>query len=62
MSYARQNCLTDGSTCVLGLILNGKLTIASVGDSVATMVKRDGSWSQLTKDHLATRPDEILRI
>ena len=41
MSHAKQNGLTDGATCVLGLILNGKLTVANVGDSVATLVKRD---------------------
>ena len=37
----------DGSTCILGLILNGKLTIANVGDSVATIVRKDGTWGQL---------------
>ena len=47
MSHAKQNLITDGSTCVLGLIHNGQLTVANVGDSVATLVKKDGSCRQL---------------
>lgn len=62
LSHAKQNLITDGSTCVLGLILNGKLTVANVGDSVATLVKRDGSWRQVNTEHAATRPDEMARI
>ena len=56
------NGLPDGSTCTLGLILNGKLTVANVGDSVATLVKTDGTVSQLSIDHLASKPDEAERI
>ncbi len=62
MSHAKQNSLIDGATCVLGLILNGKLTIANVGDSVATLVKKDGSISQLSTDHLASSAREQARI
>ncbi len=62
ISHAKQNNLADGTTCVLGLILNGKLTVANVGDSVATLVKRDGSVTKLSVDHIASLPSEIARI
>lgn len=42
--------------------MNGKLTVANVGDSLATVVKKDGSWSQMSIEHLATNHDEKERI
>ena len=47
---------------MLGLILNGKLTIANLGDSVATLVRKDGSWKKLNEEHVPDRPDERMRI
>jgi len=35
----------------MGLIQNGKLTVASLGDSVATIVRKDRSWSKLSEEH-----------
>ena len=51
LSIARQDCSPDGSTCLLGIILNGRLTVANIGDSIATMVRKDGSWEQLNDEH-----------
>ena len=62
ISHARTNRIRDGSTCILGLILNGKLTIANLGDSVGTLVKKDGSWNQINSEHKPGRPDEMSRI
>lgn len=54
--------MTDGTTCLLGLILSGKLTIANLGDSVATLVRKDSSWRKLNEEHTPDRPDERMRI
>ena len=54
--------MTDGTTCLLGLILSGKLTIANLGDSVATLVRKDSSWKKLNEEHTPDRPDERMRI
>ena len=37
LAIARQDCSPDGATCLLGLILNGRLTVANIGDSIATL-------------------------
>jgi len=42
LSIARQDCSPDGATCLMGLILNGRLTIANIGDSIATLVHKNG--------------------
>ena len=44
LAIARQDCSPDGATCLLGLILNGRLTVANIGDSIATLTHKDGSW------------------
>jgi len=44
LSIARQDHSPDGSTCILGMLLNGQLTVANLGDSIATLVNKDGSW------------------
>lgn len=62
MSIARQDCSPDGSTCLLGVVLNGRLTVANIGDSIATLVRRDGSWVQMNSEHSPNRPDERQRI
>ena len=51
LSIARQDCSPDGSTCLLGVILNGRLTVANIGDSIATLTRKDGSWEQLNDEH-----------
>ena len=62
LQIARQDNSPDGSTCLLGMLLNGRLTIANLGDSVATLVRRDGTWMQLNQEHVPNRQDERMRI
>lgn len=59
---ARKFNYSCGSTCLIGLIMHGKLTIANLGDSVATLVRKDSSWTKLNEEHTPDRPDEALRI
>lgn len=42
--------------------MNGKLTLANLGDSVATLVRKDSSWTKLNEEHAPNRPDEQMRI
>jgi len=42
-THAAINGETDGTTCLMAIIQAGKLTVASLGDSVGTLVRRDGS-------------------
>ena len=62
LQIARQECSPDGSTCLLALVLNGRLTVANIGDSIATLARKDGTWDQLNDEHQPNRPDERLRI
>ena len=62
LASCRQDGSTDGSTCLLGMIFNGSLTIANIGDSVATLARKDGTWEQLNVKHNPNRPEERLRI
>ena len=62
LSIARQDCSPDGSTCLLGMVLNGRLTVANIGDSIATLTRRDGSWVQVNSEHTPCRQDERMRI
>lgn len=62
LSIARQECSPDGATCLMGLILNGRLTVANIGDSIATLARKDGSWVQLNTEHSPSRQDERQRI
>lgn len=52
----------DGSTCLLSLICNGRLTVANIGDSIATLAKKDGSCMQMNVEHTPTCPEERARI
>ena len=46
----------------MGLIFNGQLTVANLGDSIATLVRKDGSWAKLTEEHTPCRAEERKRI
>ena len=46
----------------MGLILNGRLTIGNIGDSIATLTNKDGTGEQLNAEHSPTRDEERLRI
>ena len=43
-------------------MLNGRLTVANIGDSIATLTQKNGSWQQLNTEHTPNRPDERQRI
>ena len=62
LSIARQDHSPDGSTALLALLLNGRLTVANLGDSIATLVHSDGTWVQMNSEHSPNRPDERWRI
>lgn len=62
VSIARQDCTADGATCLLGLVLNGQLTVANIGDSIATLVRTDGSWQQMNEEHTPKLQKERARI
>jgi len=47
---------------MLALVQSGYLTVASLGDSVCTLVRKDFSWSKLSEEHTTERQDERLRI
>ena len=61
LEIAREYKYTDGSTCVLGLIMNNKLTLANIGDSTALLV-RNSNVIELTSEHNYSRLDEYKRI
>jgi protein phosphatase 1L len=62
LSNARQDCSPDGSTCLMGLVLNGRLTVANLGDSIATLIHENGDLTKMNTIHEPTRPDEKSRI
>jgi len=54
---------TDGSTaCVCCVIGNKRVICANAGDSRAIIVKRDGNYIALSKDHKPGSPNELKRI
>lgn len=61
LDIASKKELTDGSTWVLGVIVNGKLTLASIGDSTALLVK-NSNVIELTSEHNYYRLDEFQRV
>ena len=53
----------DGTTCLMALIEQGSLTMASLGDAMGTLVRKDGSWRGVSIEHTTTaRQDEADRI
>lgn len=46
----------------MALVQSGILTIANLGDSVCTLVKKDRSFFKLSSDHSPLRLDEKERI
>ena len=62
MEVANQDELSDGSCCILALIQSGKVTVANLGDSICTLVKKDRSWQKLSSDHSPARADEKDRV
>ena len=50
--------LKDGSTLLMGLIHDGKVSLANVGDSCAFLLKQSGEIRKMTVDQNADRADE----
>ena len=46
---------------MLGLVMNGKLTLANIGDSTALLIK-NSHIVELTSEHNYSRLDEFKRI
>ena len=46
----------------MGLIQSGNLLLASLGDSVGTLVRKDRTWKKVSEDHSTARQDEQFRI
>lgn len=62
---ANKNNLMNGSTCVVGLILDGALHIANIGDSEGVLVSVENDKLEainLTKPHKASDPVEKERV
>lgn len=57
LKIAMKKNYCDGATCLLALIRNCKLTIANLGDSVATVIK-SGKMIKLTVEQTPSRWDE----
>ena len=54
--------LKDGSTLLMSLLQNGRLSIGNVGDSCGYVMKTNGMMAKVTIDQNADRQDEINRI
>ncbi len=61
LKKARREHLSDGTTCLVTLLLNGRLVVANVGDSSAILV-RNSKMLELTKEQVPSRMDEYKRI
>lgn len=61
LELANKISLEDGTTWIVGVLLAGKLTLASIGDSTALLV-RNNNVIELTSEHNYSRIDEFRRI
>ena len=61
LALARASDFADGTTCLIALILHGRLTVANLGDSSALLV-RNNQLLELTCEQVPTRIDEYHRI
>jgi len=61
LKVAKSHGYTDGTTCCMGLIHNGKLTIANLGDSSALLI-RNNQLIELSSEQNPSRVDEYQRI
>ena len=58
IEMARRYNLKDGTTLLMGLLHNDKLSLANVGDSCAFLLKSNGTINKMTVDQNADRVDE----
>mmetsp|Transcript_11656 Transcript_11656/g.21651 ORF Transcript_11656/g.21651 Transcript_11656/m.21651 type:complete len:463 (+) Transcript_11656:229-1617(+) len=53
----------DGTTATVAVVEHEKrLHIAHVGDTRSILVRKDGNYEQLTRDHSCDLPDEVARV
>ena len=57
LSLARKNDYPDGTTSLLATVVNNRLSVANLGDSVALLV-RNGQMIELTREQTPDRIDE----
>ena len=62
LELAQRFNLKDGSTLLMGLLHDGKVSLANVGDSCAFLLKQNGEMRKITTDQNADREDEQNRI
>jgi serine/threonine protein phosphatase PrpC len=62
LETARASGSSSGAACLLALIYSGKLSIANLGDCVATLISKEGRINKLSVEQDLNRPDEIKRI
>jgi serine/threonine protein phosphatase PrpC len=62
LETARASGSSSGAACLLALIYSGKLSIANLGDCVATLISKEGRINKLSVEQDLKRPDEIKRI
>lgn len=46
----------------MALIQAGKLSVASLGDSVCLLIRKDNTFKKLSVDHTTQRDDECKRV
>jgi serine/threonine protein phosphatase PrpC len=57
LKLAYENNYPDGTTCLMALIMNNKLTVGNLGDSSAIMI-RNNQMLELTSEQTPARIDE----
>ena len=62
LAAARRDVRDDGSTLLLALVQNERITVANVGDSRAVLVKCSGEVQAMSHDHKPNSESEKKRI
>lgn len=50
LDIAAKYCLKDGSTLLMSLVQNGKVSLCNVGDSCGFLMKTNGKMHKVTVD------------
>mmetsp|Transcript_675 Transcript_675/g.1263 ORF Transcript_675/g.1263 Transcript_675/m.1263 type:complete len:182 (-) Transcript_675:991-1536(-) len=59
---ATRSSLQAGSTLLMALLHQDRVTVSNIGDSVGLLLKRNGQFQRVTVDQVPSRPDEYSRI
>lgn len=62
ITQAYNNNESDGTCCLIALIHEGKVSVASIGDSTALLLSQGGQMIELTNEHTPNRYDEYIRV